>query len=79
MEGQDATLPPPTYFTCTLAQAKQLREQDGCHQAVFTNVLDLIEKQSKLSPRAPALGVADFTLGDAAASCASGRNEYWTG
>ena len=69
MGARDAT-PPPTYFTCTLAQAIQLREQDGCQQPAFTTVLDLLEKHSSATPQAPALGFADFTSGNSAASCA---------
>ncbi|KAI6779874.1 uncharacterized protein J7T54_001962 [Emericellopsis cladophorae] len=68
MEVQDAT-PRPTCFTCTLAQAIQLGEQDGCQQPAFTTVLDLLEKQSNASPEAPALGFADFTSGNSADSC----------
>ncbi|KAG9251640.1 uncharacterized protein F5Z01DRAFT_692015 [Emericellopsis atlantica] len=64
----DAT-PQPTYFTCTLAQAIQLRAQDGCQQPAFTTVLDLLEKQSIVLPQALALGFADFTSGNSAASC----------
>jgi len=67
MGARDAT-PPPTYFTCTLAQAIQLREQDGCQQPAFTTVLDLLEKHSSATPQAPALGFADFTSGNSAAS-----------
>ncbi|KAH9907731.1 acetyl-CoA synthetase-like protein [Xylariomycetidae sp. FL2044] len=53
MDGADMN-----YFTCTLGQARKLKEYSGQSAKQFPTILDLIDGQAELIPDAPAVGFA---------------------